>query len=215
VNAKLRLPALAVLAGLVVAATATPAHAQNPFLEFGHVDVFDIDYLEATNSLDVNVSADSNTNAPGVHDPASVAIEVTRDLTVPASWDICATGSAWVLPQSVPQNQLDEFVWAGWNTHDVDEGDVTGNLVTVNLVDVENPSGGSTGFCIYTAAAGAVSQIYLDDDGSPSSFTVPAGDHVHANWTFAEPGTYQVTINVTAPGATASGNHTFTFEVID
>jgi surface-anchored protein len=211
-NRWFRLVAPVALAGLLVGAAAAPAQAQNPLLEFGHVDVFDIDYLAGTDSLDVNVFADSDTDHPGTWHPDNVDIEVTRQFTVPATWNICATGTARVLRQSVPQAQLDEEVWAGYNTHDVDAGDVPGNQVTVSLVSVSGPSG-SSGFCIYTASGG-VPTLLIDDDGSPTSFTIPADTHAHVNWAFASPGTYNVTVNITASGTSASGNHTFTFVVI-
>lgn len=213
-NKRFRILTPVILTGLLVGAAANPAYAQNPLLEFGHVDVFDIDYLAGADSLDVNVLAYADTNHPGLHDPAQVDIEVTRKFTVPGTWDICATGTSWVLPQSVPQHQLDELVWAGYNTDGVDVADVTGDVVTVNLISVSGPQG-SSGFCMYTASGGAVSQMLLDDDGSPASFPIPADDHAHVNWTFDTPGTYDVTINVTAGGADPSGNHTFTFVVVD
>lgn len=149
-NKLLRLVTPVALAGLVVGVVgvvATPAHAQT-VLDHGHIDVFDIDYLAASNSLDVNVRAYAGTGAPGRYDPAQVAIEVAQSFTVPGSWNICATGTAWVLPQQ----QVSGLVWAGWNTDDVRTGDVPGNQVTINLVSVDNLSGGSDAFCIYTAS---------------------------------------------------------------
>jgi surface-anchored protein len=189
------------LAGLMVGAVAAPAHAQT-VLDHGHVDVFDVTTSGST--LDVNVNAFADTGAAGTYNPANAIIEVSQSFTVPGGWDICATGTAWVLPQ----NPVAGLVWAGWHNH----ASVT---VTVALAGsgIDNPSGGSTGFCIYTASGGSVTQMLLDDDGSPSSFTIAAGAHGHANWAFDDTGTYTVTVNVTGSGLTASGNHTYTFDV--
>ncbi|WP_222722864.1 choice-of-anchor M domain-containing protein [Actinomadura alba] len=194
--------------------TATPALAEPVTLTSGHVDILDVNYV--SDNLNVKVR-DETSGAAVERNPADVTFQVpaAAKTTVPSgsAWSFLGTAGStvWVLPQS----QVSNLIWPGWNTADVAGGVFDGNRLTFELVSV---TGGQ--FSIYRTSLGSPTVLFHSRDSGPKTQYVSAGSHAHANWAFNTAGTYTVTFKVTGTlaGTTTtktSGNVSFTFQVLN
>lgn len=202
-----------ILAAVLVATSAAPAHAAPVVLTSGHVDVLDVNYSGGAlvlRVLDGTGSSDVERDPADVTFQVPVAAKVTGIPSTPA-WSFLGTGgTAWVLPQ----NNVPGLLWAGWNTTEIPAGVFVDDKVTFHLTAVDGPAG----FSVYTASAGVPTVIFDSGDGLPDTLQVARLAHSHVNWGFDAPGSYAVTFSVTgvlaSTGATiSSGSKQFSFEV--
>lgn len=186
---RLALPAVAVLAltGIGLPADA----ATRVVLDQGHVDVIGIAFENGSFDLHVH---DSGTDTE--YSPAEVKLvaKPEAEIAVPADPEYRFLGAegdrAWVLPQ-VEDPQL---LWPGIGAEEIASGVFTGDQLKVEVVGVSGPADVS----IFTTDAFGKPTVLVDSgDGLPDRITTGAGGHLHANWAFEAPGTYQLKVRVT------------------
>lgn len=192
----------AVLTAALVASAAPAQATERVVLERGHVDVVGVAYEDGRLHLHVH----DESVEPGVEwEPEQVKFRVLpqAETTVPADPAFTFLGAAgdpvWILPQV----ENPDLLWAGFGTEELDEGILRDDTVTVTVAGT-----GPGDLAIYTENVfGLPADILVDTgDGQPDSFTLAAGDHMHANWAFEKPGHYWFLVTVT--GKLASNGKT-------
>lgn len=196
----------AALGAAAALALAGQAHAAT--IASGHVDALAFTYDEAANTLGIEVRDDTG-NA--VYTPAEVTFDVhSGHLVERPSATACRfdAGDNWVIPRTETAGLL----WAGWSTEALDLADFGGSL-DAELVDAVTPSGGDV--AVYDATTGATR--FHTDPACDAPGTAITESHHHPTWVFTEPGTYELTFQVSgahaADGAVTSAAHTYTFDV--
>jgi surface-anchored protein len=199
------------LVGTLVA-TAAPAQAQGQVvISQGHVDVVGVAYEDG--ALDLHIHADG---ADAEYEPHEVKLQVLPGArtTVPADPAYAFLGDAgdpvWILPQT----ENPDLVWAGFGAEEIEPGVFQGDSVTITFQFLLAPGE----LAIYTEDAfGLPADILVDTgDGLPDSVTLPAGDHLHANWAFDAPGHYLLLVKATGTlvgGQTVSDTGVYHFQV--
>ena len=159
---------------------------------------------------------DDRTQPPAWVDPSSriFAIGAAAEQQVPDAEAYSFLGSPGDTIWMIPQTQIADVPWLGWNTqHESTRAEVSGP-VTFTLDSVEGP--GQLAVYLNDSFGGVGERKFGNVPGFPSSFSVPLNVHAHGNWAFTEPGTYRVTITQSATlnsGAAVSGTATLTFAV--
>lgn len=206
------LAAVSTLAATIFASS--PAMAAT--VETGHVDVFDIDFNAADNSLTLDIK----TYAPENDDlsPADTVIRVapTSTATIPGGTAWQCLGPAGSTVYVAPQTFVADRLYAGWNTTDLPAAQ---GPVKLELTGWSGPAGSR--FALYTTAGFPATPSFRFNTstatGCPVSVWpsgIAAGTHAHGNWAFSTAGTYTLTFRATAQnGAGASsGEVTYTFQ---
>lgn len=210
---------LLVTTGALVAtlvATAAPARAQGQIvIGQGHVDVIGVAYEDGALNLHIH----DESVEPGVErEPHEVKFQVPPGArtTVPADPSYAFLGDAgdpvWVLPQT----ENPDLVWAGIGTEEIEPGVFRNDAVTVTFQFLVAPGE----LAVYTEDSfGLPADILVDSgDGLPDTVTLPAGDHLHANWAFDAPGHYFVLVKATgtlaASGQSVSDTGVYHFHVL-
>ncbi|MGE3621330.1 MAG: choice-of-anchor M domain-containing protein, partial [Acidimicrobiia bacterium] len=118
-----------------------------------------------------------------------------------------AGSPVWIAPMANPgPTQL----WPGFSTDSVPLGAIDGDQTTFALVGVEGPGDVE----VYTNdGLGGVDRLWSSDEAF-GSFTVGQA-HLHANWAFTAPGTYELVVaaSATIDGAPVGDTATYTFVV--
>ena len=209
---KARVFAGAATAALITLLSVAPAHAATTISQ-GHVDAVDVDWTGSALTLDVRDS----TVTPAVdRNPADVVLNAVSasKTTVPSNSAYAFLGTAgspvWILPQT----QVSNIVWPGFNTEGVPSGALQGNSVTVRLVSASGPADVS----VYTTSSLGSPTVWFDSgNGLPDTRAFAINTHAHANWAFEAAGTYTVVLEVTgttsAGTAVTTGQKTYTFTV--
>lgn len=196
----------AVLGAVVSLAFAGQAHAAT--IASGHVDVLAFSYDDTANALDINVhqhSTGATLEAADVVFDVHSGHLVNRTTAVACKLD---AGQNWVLPRT----ETSGLIWAGWSTEDLSLAAFGGSL-QAELVDAVTPAGGNVS--VYDATAGAVR--FHTDPACNTPGTAITETHHHPTWVFTEPGTYELTFQVSGThstdGAVTSPEITYTFDV--
>lgn len=196
----------AVLGAVAALAFAGRAHAAT--ISSGHVDALSFTYDDTANTLGIEVRDDGTATA---YDPADVVFDVhAGHLVNRPSATACRfdAGDNWVLPRT----EATGLLWAGWSTEELDLADFGGGL-DAELVDAVTPSGGDV--AVYDATTGTTR--FHTDPACNASGTAITESHHHPTWVFTEPGTYELTFQVSgthaADGPVTSAEHTYTFDV--
>jgi len=209
---KARVFAGAATAALITLLSVAPAHAATTISQ-GHVDAVDVDWTGSALTLDLRDS----TVTPAVdRNPADVVLNAVSasKTTVPSNSAYAFLGTAgspvWILPQT----QVSNIVWPGFNTEGVPSGALQGNSVTVRLVSASGPADVS----VYTTSSLGSPTVWFDSgNGLPDTRAFAINTHAHANWAFEAAGTYTVVLEVTgttsAGTAVTTGQKTYTFTV--
>jgi surface-anchored protein len=208
-----QLPAIAAPQPQVAAAQQPPTATGRVTLDRGHVDAVALRLLP--DGLHVQVKDGTATGVTTWREPADVEFRVTAAARteLPAQPALSFLGGAGKQVFLLPQTQRADLLWTGWNTEELRPAEVSGP-VTWALTAVDGPGA----FGLFTTGSfGAPEIIFNNTDGLPDTLSVPLGTHAHANWVFAEPGRYQLTFAVTAPGTggTLTDTETLTFVVGD
>jgi len=203
----------ALIAGFAATVLAvTPAFALTT-ISSGHVDAIDVDWTGSALTLDLR----DGTVTPSVdRAPADVVLNAVSasKTTVPSSSAYSFLGApgdpVWILPQT----QVSNIVWPGFNTEGVPSGVLSGNTVSVKLVSVSGPDD----VALYTTSSLGTPTVWFDSgNGLPDSRSIAINTHAHANWAFEAAGTYTLVFEVTATtsGGTAitTGQKSYTFTV--
>ncbi|MGW3974489.1 choice-of-anchor M domain-containing protein [Streptomyces ardesiacus] len=187
---------------------------QKVFIDDGHVDAV------AGKMVDGKLRTlfkDSRNPANIVwREPSSVVLHIDQDAKekVPTNSAYSFLGQAGSDFWLIPQVQKQSVVWAGWNTEELDSGDLKGPL-DMKLTKVSGPGS----LAIWeTAGLGGAKVLYNTKDGLPDAQKVNLGVHAHGNWGFSKEGVYKVTFQFSgtlANGQAASDTRTYTFAVGD
>ncbi|MGE3621328.1 MAG: choice-of-anchor M domain-containing protein [Acidimicrobiia bacterium] len=164
-------------------------------LDVGHTDavapVFEGDEIV------IRTKDDTDIYDPEIvfRDPADLIFQVKpeAEVAVPDNPNFTFLGApgdpVWILPQT----QNPALVWPGWST---EHGSLAGQFSTLQfaITDVSGPGR----FDLYqTGAFGSVNRIASSDGSLANAWTVNVPQHVHASWAFSQPGTYEITFQVT------------------
>ncbi|MBM9463635.1 TIGR03773 family transporter-associated surface protein [Aeromicrobium sp. YIM 150415] len=159
---------------------------------------------------------DDRSQPPEWVDPSSRIFQLgaAAEMQVPDAEAYSFLGEPGDTVWMVPQTQIADVPWLGWNTqHETVRSEVAGP-VTFTLDGVDGP--GQLGVYLNDSFGGVGQKKFGDLDGFPSSFEVPLNVHEHGNWAFTEPGTYQVSMTLSATlnsGGQVSESATLTFQV--
>lgn len=115
--------------------------------------------------------------------------------------------TVWLAPEVQQAGQI----WPGFSTESVPQGTLDGDDTTLTLVGVEGP--GEVELW-QTGSFGAVNRLWSSDEEGFTSFTRKRV-HMHANWAFTAPGTYDVTVQADAAvgGTPVTATAVYTFVV--
>lgn len=172
----------------------TPAHAQVQRLDQGHIDAFNVTADGGELTLDLKEDA---TGSHVRHVPEDVELVVGQDAYTERTAEVPEIGKAGYL---LPQTQRSGLIWPGWDTQGARE------IGAIDLEFVEVTGPGEV-YLFQTGSFGSLDPV-LDGDstrletGSVIVQEEPA--HVHANWLFTEPGTYQMRVVATGGGASSN-----------
>lgn len=201
------------LVGAISAAAAegpAPSPREYRVLETEHSDTIATFWDDGEFNLGSKADVDGSL---AVRFPADGILVHVNDLakydgTWPAGYEFVAeSGSTvWLAPQS----RKDGVVWPGFSTESVPSGVLNGNI-TFTLDSVTGPGEVEA----WTSDAfGQVQERLWSSDEAITSFTRPINTHLHANWAFTQPGTYQLTVTASATtngGAAVADTKTYTF----
>lgn len=182
----------------------TPAHAQVQRLDQGHIDAFNVTADGGELTLDLKEDA---TGSHVRHAPEDVELVVGQDAYTERTAEIPEIGKAGYL---LPQTQRAELIWPGWDT----QGARDVGAIDLEFVEVTGPGEvhlfqtGSFG-SLDAVLEGGATRV---ESGAVIAQQEPA--HVHANWLFTEPGTYQMRV-VAKGGGSSSNEATYTWVVGD
>ncbi|WP_296136087.1 choice-of-anchor M domain-containing protein [uncultured Tessaracoccus sp.] len=133
-------------------------------------------------------------------DRTVLRVRDTARTTLPDGDDYAFTGAkAGEQVWAVPQTEVTDVVWLGWNTQDPAVVDSTERGVTLEFEGVTHVEGGGRMSLFLQPGNFAPPQL-LFDGKSPGDVWVDLNTHTHANWVFTKPGTYLVRTAVTATG---------------
>ena len=182
----------------------TPANAQVERLDRGHIDAFNVTADGGELTLDLKE------DATGTHvrrAPEDVELVVGEDAYTDRTAEVSEIGKAGYL---LPQTQRAELIWPGWDT----QGARDVGAIDLEFVEVTGPGEvhlfqtGSFG-SLDAVLEGGATRV---ESGAVIAQQEPA--HVHANWLFTEPGTYQMRV-VAKGGGSSSNEATYTWVVGD
>ncbi|ASO21514.1 surface-anchored protein [Actinoalloteichus hoggarensis] len=179
--------------------TGSAAAQERVVLSEGHVDAFEVQYVD--DALRLLVHDGTNAGSPAVdREPADVLFAVTdaSAATAPANLAVELPGFAeagqdvWVLPQNPVAGQL----YQGWATERLPAGLLAeGSRVSFEIRSVEGPGE----FALWQSGFGGLVVKANSGDGLPDTFQAAAAyTHEHANWGFSEPGDYTIEVNAHA-----------------
>lgn len=197
--------------GLALLASSSAA-AQTVEFRSGHIDVLAFSYDDAAQELDIQVEDHASET---LYDPANVLFDVHDGHKISLGSSINCVGDAgdiWLLPRE----DTSGLIWAGWNTEGLNLADFGGAL-TADLIAANTPTGGQVSVFDPGAGPGTFDIRFHSDSACDPGGTAISETHHHAAWAFTEPGTYQLTFQVSGDhatdGAVTSDPITYTFEV--
>lgn len=190
---------------LLVALVASPlAQAEAQRLDQGHIDAFNVTSDGGALTLDLKEDV---TGSHVRRDPADVELVVGADSFTEETANVPEIGTAGYM---LPQTQRADLIWPGWDTQEARD---------VGAVDLEfvEVSGPGEIYLFQTGSFGSFEPVLKDGSPRLATGSVIAQDHpahVHANWLFTEPGTYQMRV-VANGGGSSSNEATYTWVVGD
>ena len=181
-----------------------PANAQVERLDRGHIDAFNVTADGGELTLDLKEDA---TGSHVHHAPEDVELVVGQDAYTDRTAEIPEIGKAGYL---LPQTQRSDLIWPGWDT----QGARDVGAVDLEFVEVTGPG---EVYLFQTGSFGSLDAVLEGGATRLESGAVIAQEepaHVHANWLFTEPGTYQMRVVATG-GGVSSNEATYTWVVGD
>mgnify|MGYP002713394564 CR=1 FL=1 len=182
----------------------TPASAQVERLDRGHIDAFNVTADGGELTLDLKE------DATGTHvrrAPEDVELVVGKDAYTDRTAEVPEIGKAGYL---LPQTQRSDLIWPGWDT----QGARDVGAIDLEFVEVTGPG---EVYLFQTGSFGSLDAVLEGGATRLESGAVIAQEepaHVHANWLFTAPGTYQMRV-VAEGGGSSSNEATYTWVVGD
>lgn len=164
-------------------------------LDVGHTDA--VAPVFEDGELVIKTKDDTQLHDPGIvfRDPEDLIFQVKPEAEVSAPgvapYDFLgpAGSPVWILPMT----QNPSLLWPGWSTEHASLAGEFDNI-QFQVTDVEGPGE----FHLFTNDAfGGIHRHLANNVGTLSNtWTEPRPAHVHANWAFTAPGTYEITFQV-------------------
>lgn len=180
-------------------------------LDTGHVDAVHVTLED--DQLSMHLREDV-TGSHVVHDADDVVLQVTdsAQFAIPDIDGFEFLGDAGDSTWLIPEVQEPDVVWAGWDTEEIETGQLQGDVITLALTEVEGPG---TVHIFNNGPVGEAVMIF-DPQSGQRTHTVPVNAHVHANWAFSAAGTYHLTFTASATttdGTAVQASATYLFVV--
>jgi len=205
--------------------------ASSAVLTSGHVDVLGFGWDDGDQTIVPHAHVDVGSVVDGVEvtvktkfDPSEIVffVPTTAQRSRPSGsqWNTIggtSGGPVWILPQ----NQDPSMPWPGLTTEDGElrEQPWTGvTPFTVRLTNVVKPP--NADFAMFTVGPFGDPTYYFatsDGIGSADQVSVPLNTHAHYNWSFTQPGNYEMTFDFVANHqtlGTLTETATYSFQVI-
>lgn len=148
-------------------------------------------------ALQSRIKDGTKSGTPVWRDPAAVTIRLTSAAgTTSPGGAFGFLGPKGTPVWQIPQTQKEGVIWLGWNTEELKPGQVPGNAVTWRLDKVTGPGRVSV---FEFNSFGQPQIIFNSADGLPDTYSIPIGTHAHGNWSFTNPGTYNLTFTHSTP----------------
>lgn len=197
--------ALIALTSLFSLVSTPQAHASGGYtLADGHTDIF---YAIASgDALGLALKEDVS-GSDVLHFPEDVTLAVGDNAF---SQDVAEVPEIGTPGYYLPQTQQPGILWPGWSTQQVASQGIEQVDFTFDSV-----SGPGDVFLFTQRGLGDLGPILSDGSFLLQSGSVLPQDHpahVHANWVFTQPGTYEMTVSAHS-GGLSSDSHTYTWEV--
>ncbi|TDE88782.1 hypothetical protein EXU48_22080 [Occultella glacieicola] len=96
----------------------------------------------------------------------------------------------------IPQTQLTEVVWVGWNSQDPEVVSQLAGGMTLRFHGAQGP--GQFTLFLQSGNFDPPQLLWTSDDPEPQDIWADANTHVHGNWVFTEPGAYLMDVEVLA-----------------
>lgn len=187
-------------------------------LTSGHIDLFEVTYDSAIEGLRLSVKDDTTLYSSSVafRDPTTVGLYIdsalaTMDVSGLATHpqlNFLTVGGTVSTIYMLPQVQDHNLPWPGWSTERLAntlpptlELPASGSPVTLDVA-VDGPG---EVFAWQTSTFGGVGQKFIDTVAGLAQIPISRNAHVHTNWAFTNPGTYELTVT---PSATTSAGGT-------
>ncbi|MGL5857889.1 MAG: TIGR03773 family transporter-associated surface protein [Angustibacter sp.] len=189
---------LASQAGVATTAASVSA-ADRTVIADGHVDIGP----RMVDDRWVFQARDDNASPPRWRDIGSIVLHVQESsrITVPDGDGYAFLGEAGSPVYVLPQVQRAGLVWPGWNTQDPSVVDGVRGDVTWTLRGVDGP--GEFNLFV-TDSFGQASAVFDGAKAFPQATRVRPNTHAHGNWSFSEPGIYQLEMSMS--GTTQDGD---------
>jgi len=148
-------------------------------------------------ALQARIKDGTQPGTPVWRDPAAVTIRLTSAAgTTSPGGAFSFLGPKGTPVWQIPQTQKPGVIWLGWNTEELKPGQVPGDTVNWRLDKVTGPGRVSV---FEFNSFGQPHVIFNSADGLPDTYQIPIGTHAHGNWSFTEPGTYNLTFTHSTP----------------
>jgi surface-anchored protein len=190
--------------------TTIPRHV----MSIGHADAFEVTI--DGDALAVQIKDDSGASAVFREaDETILHAKPESQIAVPnppGAFAFLGAGGdpVWMLPQVQNPNLL----WPGASTERIGSGALVGNKVSWTLESVSGPGGVHV---FQNGAFGAPQMWFTTGSALPQTRQLSVPSHVHFNWAFTAPGTYELVMRADATlangTAVTSGPVTYTFQV--
>ncbi|AKK08304.1 hypothetical protein HCH15_06060 [Corynebacterium testudinoris] len=201
---------LATLVLILTALMATPAHATQPITDpvtgkqlvfHNHVDTAHIMWDEPANTFDIGVVIGSTVHPAEPYamrlgpDADRTGREVSR-IRLPENGMLNFLGSPGDVLWNAPARYSAGWppLWAGLGTSSDIPQHINPRSIELNLVEVEGPDR----VVIWIGDANGASPVMDSASTTERSIRMPPGAHTHINWTFFQPGRYNLTWQATA-----------------
>lgn len=170
----------------------------------GHTDIF----YAIAGDVGLGLALKEDVSGHNVlHFPEDVILAVGEDAYSEDVADVPEIGQPGYY---LPQTQQRGILWPGWSTEQVASAGI--DAIDFNF---ESVSGPGDVYLFSQLGLGELAPVLADGSfvlGSGSVLSQPHPAHVHANWVFTEPGTYEMTVSAHG-GGRSSEPRTYVWEV--
>lgn len=177
---------------------APPASRQRVVLNDLHTDVIHVEYVDGALRLRTRAG-----EAPyDFHDPRDVLFQLkdvdqVSRFQVPDAPEYGFLGNPGDPVWIAPETEIDELLFAGWDTESILPGVLAGDAVDLSLIEVAGP--GRVELFWYQDSGPA--RMFSSADPQFRTLRQSVSGHRHANWAFGAPGRYELTFEVRATAA--------------
>ena len=201
------------LSQVVTGDEAIAPEGEKVVIESGHVD---IGAMVIDGELEIFARDDRNHPPVWRHlDDIVFQLRDNSVQTLPDNDDFSFVGAGANEPAYVvPQTEIVDVPWLGWNTQSPALTDNVQNGVTMDFAGHSGP--GEFALFLQNGGFEAPDVLWSTAAGKADDFFVELHTHTHANWTFTDPGVHQIGLQISATtndGQELSAQEAVTFAV--